>query len=527
MTLIHNPILRGFNPDPSILRVGQDYYIATSTFEWFPGIRLYHSTDLVNWDLIGYPLDSTDKINMLGEDNSCGVWAPCLSCSEGIFYLVYTDVKSFRGSFKDTHNYLITAENICGPWSEPVYLNSSGFDPSLFHDENGKKYFLNMQMDYRSYHSKFGGIVLQEYDCRKKKLVGEQKLIFKGSHIGYTEGPHLYQRNGYYYLVTAEGMTGFEHAVTVARSRTLFGPYETAPNTPLLTAHHLPECGLQKAGHASIVSTPDGEWYLAHLCSRPVGEDRRCILGRETGLQRVIWRNDWLYMENGTIGPDMVLQVGMGEKEIPVNPVKLFEDFNGRTWDKNLQTLRLPLGERGDLKAREGWLRLYGAESLNSKYRQSLLAHRQQEFYVEAVTKIDFEPQSFQQMAGLTYFYNTDCYYYLYLSRDEYEGKTLSILQCDLGKGSHPIGMGVSIPEHRELFLRLKTSKEKAQFSYSLDGETYLNIGDAMDATKLSDDYFQKTGHVMFTGAFIGICCQDLSGVGGYADFDFFSYMEE
>lgn len=132
MTLIHNPILRGFNPDPSILRVGQDYYIATSTFEWFPGVRLYHSTDLVNWDLIGYPLDSTEKINMLGEDNSCGVWAPCLSYSEGIFYLVYTDVKSYRGSFKDTHNYLITAEDICGPWSEPVYLNSSGFDPSLF-----------------------------------------------------------------------------------------------------------------------------------------------------------------------------------------------------------------------------------------------------------------------------------------------------------------------------------------------------------------------------------------------------------
>ena len=149
--MIQNPVLSGFHPDPSILRVKDDYYIATSTFEWFPGVQINHSKDLVHWDLLGYPLTRVSQLNMIGEEDSCGVWAPCLSYDKGRFYLIYTDVKSFIGSFKDTHNYLVTAEDIHGPWSEPIYLNSSGFDPSLFHDRDGRKYLVNMVMDHRSY----------------------------------------------------------------------------------------------------------------------------------------------------------------------------------------------------------------------------------------------------------------------------------------------------------------------------------------------------------------------------------------
>ncbi len=521
MSYIINPVLKGFNPDPSIIRVEEDYYIATSTFEWFPGVQIHHSRDLMNWELIAHPLERLAQLNMLGEDSSCGVWAPCLSYDKGTYYLIYTDVKSFRGMFKDTHNYLVTAKDIRGPWSDPIYLNSSGFDPSLFHDSDGRKYLLNMLMDYRSYRTKFEGIVMQEYCEVKQCLIGETKIIFKGTPIGSVEGPHLYKKDGYYYLVTAEGQTEYRHAVSVARSKELMGPYETAPNNPLLTSYHVPLNLLQKAGHASFVETAKGNWYMAHLCSRPVGGQRRCILGRETAIQKLIWKEDWPYLADGSDVAREKVPAEEGTVCTRTEPANFFEDFDEEKWSIHLQSLRVPLGERASLEARKGYLRLYGAESLNSKFYQSLLAHRQQEFYCEASTKVDFNPRSFQQMAGLVYYYNTECYYYLYISREEVLGRVITILKCDLGSGSHPIGAGITIPEEGEVYLKLQIAGETAQFYYSMDGETYFPIGDLLDATTLSDDYYKKSGHIMFTGAFIGICCQNLAGKNCYADFDY------
>src|SRR5262249_54574000 len=225
---IRNPILRGFNPDPSIVRVDDDYYIATSSFEWYPGVQIHHSRDLIHWQLITRPLRRASQLNLLGDPDSCGVWAPCLTYADGLFYLIYTDVKRYGrtsvggtsgASLRDFHNYLVTSETIDGEWSDPIYLNSSGFDPSLFHDDDGRKYLLNMLWDHQPGHNRFTGIVLQEYSHQDQKLVGEAELIFKGTSIGFTEGPHLYKRHGYYYLLTAEGGTGWGHAVTFARSR--------------------------------------------------------------------------------------------------------------------------------------------------------------------------------------------------------------------------------------------------------------------------------------------------------------------
>ncbi|WP_449288690.1 glycoside hydrolase family 43 protein [Marinicrinis sediminis] len=283
---IHNPVLKGFHPDPSILRVGDDFYMATSTFEWFPGVQLYHSRDLVHWRLLPHPLTRKSQLDMRGNPNSGGVWAPCLSHDGERFYLCYTDVKSLAGAFKDTPNYVVTSASIMGPWSEPMYLNSSGFDPSLFHDDDGRKWLVNMVWDHRKGKNPFHGIVLQEWSAAEGKLVGPVYPIYKGSPLGGTEGPHLYKRNDFYYLMTAEGGTGYDHAVTVARSRHLFGPYDTDPDNPVLTAAGSPELSLQRAGHASLVETAGGEWYLAHLCGRPLPGTRRCNLGRETAIQR-------------------------------------------------------------------------------------------------------------------------------------------------------------------------------------------------------------------------------------------------
>ena len=230
--MIQNPILRGFNPDPSILRVGDDYYIATSTFEWVPGVQIHHSRDLMHWRLLTHPLDRVSQLDMKGLPDSGGIWAPCLTWDDGTFYLAYTVVQELNSVTKDTPNYLVTADHIEGPWSEPVYVNSDGFDPSLFHDDDGRKWWLNMVWDHRPGRSFFYGIALQEYSLEKQNLVGESRIIFKPTELDCTEGPHLYKRNGYYYLLTAEGGSGYEHAVTLARSRDIGGPYELHPQKP-------------------------------------------------------------------------------------------------------------------------------------------------------------------------------------------------------------------------------------------------------------------------------------------------------
>jgi len=194
--MIRNPILPGFNPDPSICRVGDDYYIATSTFEWYPGVQIHHSRDLVNWTMVRRPLERKSQLDMRGNPDSCGVWAPCLSYADGLFWLVYTDVKRFDGNFKDAHNYIVTSPTIEGEWSEPVYVNSSGFDPSLFHDEDGRKWFMNMQWNHRTESfggapksPAFDGILLQEWDAATRSLKGPIKNIFAGSSLGLVEGP--------------------------------------------------------------------------------------------------------------------------------------------------------------------------------------------------------------------------------------------------------------------------------------------------------------------------------------------------
>ncbi|WP_332687269.1 family 43 glycosylhydrolase, partial [Devosia sp.] len=183
MPQLTNPILPGFNPDPSILRVGDDYYIATSTFEWFPGVQIHHSKDLANWELVTRPLTRKAQLDMRGDPDSCGVWAPCLTHDGEKFWLVYTDVKRKDGSFKDAHNYIIWADRIEGPWSDPVYTNSSGFDPSLFHDDDGRKWFVNMLWDHRRRPLLFAGIALQEFDPKAGKLVGPIKNIYQGTDL--------------------------------------------------------------------------------------------------------------------------------------------------------------------------------------------------------------------------------------------------------------------------------------------------------------------------------------------------------
>jgi xylan 1,4-beta-xylosidase len=284
MNLVSNPVLPGFHPDPSIVRVDDTYYLANSTFEWYPGVEIHRSKDLANWEPLPSPLSEKRLLDMTGNPASCGIWAPCLSYDKGLFYLIYTNVRSWAsGPWKDTPNFLTTAPSIEGPWSDPVFLNCSGFDPSLFHDDDGKKWLVNMEWDYRKKDlpDQFTGILLQEYNPAGKRLVGEARKIFTGTALKLTEGPHLYKRNGWYYLLAAEGGTQYGHAATLARSRAIEGPYEVHPVNPLLTSYNWPEYYLQKAGHASWCETPDGRTFLVFLCGRPLPGRRNCVLGEK------------------------------------------------------------------------------------------------------------------------------------------------------------------------------------------------------------------------------------------------------
>ncbi|WP_310829644.1 glycoside hydrolase family 43 protein [Paenibacillus pedocola] len=523
MNTIINPVLRGFNPDPSIVRVEDDYYIATSTFEWFPGVQIHHSRDLLHWRLLKRPLDRVSQLDMRGNGDSDGVWAPCLTYDNGLFYLIYTDVKSHKGAFKDTHNYLVTAENIKGPWSEPVYLNSSGFDPSLFHDEDGRKWLLNMRWDFRKGKNKFGGIVIQEYSQEEGRLIGPVITIFEGTEIGFTEGPHVYKRNGYYYLLTAEGGTRYKHAVTVARSASLLGPYEVDPHHPMLTSSGSPELQLQKAGHGSLVETESGEWYMAHLCARPV-DGFHCMLGRETALQKCYWDEEgWLRLEGGGNTPSAQVQA----PQLPLHPFEPEperDDFEEPLLGNQWNTLRLPPDPDWlSLSERLGFLRLAGRESLSSCHRQSLVARRQQAFRFEAETVIEFEPESFQQMAGLILYYNTEDYVYLRITHLEQHGRVIGIIQSDRGMYDELLEEDLLLPTDGPVFLKAVVNREVLQFYYAFEAGRWSPVGGEINIAHLSDEAKEP---LRFTGTFIGMCVQDLGGTRRYADFDYFIYKE-
>lgn len=531
--VINNPILRGFNPDPSIIRVGEDYYIATSTFEWFPGVQIHHSKDLIHWELVARPLNRKSQLDMVGNPDSCGVWAPCLSYDNGTFYLVYTNVRSFDGVWKDTPNYLVTTNDILGDWSEPIYLSSSGFDGSLFHDTNGKKWFLSMLTDHRK-GLFFGGTFMQEYNVEQKKLVGPRYNIFKGTKLGCTEAPHLYQKDGYYYLLLAEGGTEYNHAITLARSTTITGPYEVHPANPFLTARNSPSAPLQKCGHGDLVETVDGDWYVVFLVGRPLSQRGRCTLGRETAIEKVEWRADgWLYLKEGVKTPRLIIPLSEAS-EIPENPISSYKERN--TFGKDglsmhFQSLRVPIDESWlSLMARTGYLRLIGRESLSSFHYQSLIARRIQHFNIEASTCLNFSPTTFQQMAGLVCYYNTGHWIYLHLmGHEDEQSKFLQIIYCDNFSMEEILEEPIDMSGQQRIYLKAHLNRSNLQFFYATKVNEWKRVGKILDGSILSDDYVQNGGQhyrPAFTGAFVGLCCQDLSGQKQYADFTWFEYTE-
>ncbi|WP_420145394.1 glycoside hydrolase family 43 protein [Sphingobium sp.] len=533
MNQISNPILPGFNPDPSIVRVGDDFYIATSTFEWYPGVQIHHSRDLKHWRLAARPLARASQLDMRGAPDSCGVWAPDLSYADGRFWLVYTDVKRYGvttvngakgASLRDFPNYVVSCDRIDGTWSDASHLNSSGFDPALFHDDDGRSWMLNMLWDHRPGKGRFAGIQIQEFDRDALTLRGDPHLIFRGTQLGFTEGPHIYKRDGYYHLLVAEGGTGWNHAVVMARSRSLLGPYEAHPDGPVLTASGRRDGPLTRTGHGDLVELADGTTWMAYLCGRPVAGRERCIFGRETAIQPMEWGDDgWLRTPDRDAQP----VVNPATPDLPSAPwpdQHWNGDFDRDTLPPEFQWLRSPDPERlFTLSQRPGHLRLHGRETVGSHFEQALVARRLQHRRFTATTSVDASPRSFQQAAGLILYYNSSKYYYLNISADEGRRELqLMVASPELAENI-AIDVITALPDG-PMELRADGDGDRLSFFWRPAGAAdWQSVPRTLDLSILSDEV-TFPGFPNFTGSFIGMACQDQSGMAMPADFAFFRY---
>ena len=541
--LLKNPMIPGFNPDPCICRRGDDYYIAVSSFEWFPGIPIYHSRDMKHWELYTHVLTDENRCDLKRLPSAKGIWAPCLTyCGEEeLFYVVYGVMNSMNARYFDIDNFLITAKDIRGPWSEPVYLHSSGFDASLFHDANGRKWLVSLDWETRPGYEKPGAICIVEYDPVSKGIKGYPKRIWRGgTDRGCLEAPHLTKHGGSYYLMCAEGGTGYYHCVTMARASDPLGPYEGDPKNPILTAvpenrnerkdvdhlkprYYNPASYLQKCGHGSYVETTLGEIYLVHLCARPFTPELRCTLGRETAIQKMCWTADgWLRLADGG---NMAREYVEGSELPDWEPKQIPEhdDFDGETLGIQYYAPRIDPAGFCDLKARPGWLRMRGQEARSSLNRVSILARKLTSVNAEIVTKMEFSPEIHQHSAGLILYYDNMNYAYLRKYYSETLGSpAVSVVRMSNGEKTDYNSARRAVTDGA-LWLKLRIKGRESQFSWSNDGTTWDEIGPAFDTSEFSDEY-SRYGE--FTGCFVGLTCADRVQHKKYADFDFFCYRD-
>ncbi|MGL6217046.1 MAG: glycoside hydrolase family 43 protein [Lacrimispora sphenoides] len=541
--MMKNPIFPGFNPDPCICKAGDDYYVIVSSFEWMPALPIYHSKDLKNWELYTHVIRSEKQADIRKLPSAKGIWAPCLTyCEEEkLFYVIYGVMNSMNARYFDVDNYLITASDIKGPWSEPIYLHSAGFDASILHDDDGKKYIVSLEWETREGYEKPGAVCIAEYSPVEKKIIGYPKRFWHGgTDRGCIEAPHLYKRKGFYYIMCAEGGTGYGHSVTMGRSENVWGPYEKDPMNPIVTSipgefnerkdpdhlkpkYYNPESVLQKSGHGSYVENELGEVYLVHLTARPFVPELRCTLGRETAMQKMMWTDDgWLRMaDKSNFAKENFEESKLPEYPMPQIPD--FDDFNSDTLGIQYYAPRISPESFADVKARPGYVRIRGQESRTSLNKVSILARKLASVNAVITTKMEFKPEIYQHSAGLIMYYDN----MNYINLRKYYSQTLgqsaiSVIQLENGTRTEYLDTRTPVKDV-PVYLRLRIENRKTFFEWSYDGEQYFRIGKEFDTTKFSDEYC-KYGE--FTGTFVGMTCADRMLHQHFADFDFFEYED-
>jgi alpha-N-arabinofuranosidase len=499
-----NPILSGFHADPSVCRVGGDYYLATSSFEYFPGVPIYHSKDLVHWRQIGHALTRASQLPMARTRSSQGIYAPTLRCHDGVFYMVTTNMEG-GGAF------YVHTKDPTGQWSEPVWLNDQtwGMDPSLFFDDDGKVYYT------RHGGGEHGGVYQAQIDLKAGKLLEQPRLIWSGTGGVWPEGPHLYKENGWYYLMISEGGTSYNHSLTMARSASPWGPFVANPANPVLTHRGHPDLPLQATGHGDLVQTPDGKWWMTLLGIRP--QAHRHHLGRETLLTPVAWNDQgWLTVNNGKpLALEMPADGLPPSAPWPADPVR--DDFDAPVLGLQWSQLRGPGDGLWSLSERPGFLRLKGSSvTMNDVAQPAFIARRQEHMRMRAATQVEFQPAAAAQAAGLVLRQNENNYYELRITGTRQQRRLelvaraggVTSLQASTALAAGPVT------------LQVESHANRYEFSYSSSGAPAKLLGTVPTAPLTSE----SAGG--FTGVFIGMYAEGANHKAmPVADFAWFDYQ--
>lgn len=484
-----NPVIPGFYPDPSICRVDSDYYLVNSSFEFFPGVPLFHSRDLVNWQQIGNVLTRRSQLELEGCYPSGGIYAPTIRYNDGVFYMITTNVTN-RG------NFLVYTRDLSKGWSEPVWLEQGGIDPSLYF-ENGKCYMVS---------NPDNAIWLCEIDPMTGKTLTPSKRIWGGTGGRYPEGPHIYKKDGMYYLLISEGGTEYGHKITIARSKQIDGPYESNPANPILT--HINQetqmSPIQGTGHGDLIQAHDGSWWIVCLAFRPQTGTHH-LLGRETFLAPVTWNDKgWPVVNgNGTISEEMKANT------LPQHPVKhnTNYDFNESELGPEWNYLRNPDNTSYTLSDRKGWLGIKPSEqTLDGNGSPSFVGIRQQHINFQATTCMLVGAPK----AGLTVFRGPQGHYDLYA-----QGNKLCL---DFRLGTLLHHQEITTLSDNKVYLRVKGTAEMYYFFYSTDGQHYQEAG------KMDTRYLSTETQGGFTGTYLGLFAEG-DHDGNTAWFDFLHYI--
>ncbi|MEK6336222.1 MAG: glycoside hydrolase family 43 protein [Acidobacteriota bacterium] len=499
-----NPVIPGMAPDPSVCRVGDDFYLVTSTFEYFPGVPVYHSRDLIHWRLLSYSLSRESQLPLRRLTRNGGIWAATIRHHDGTFYVVTTNKSEGHG------NFFVHTKDPAGEWSEPVTLDQGGIDPSLFFDDDGKVYLTSAGSSGCP-----ARICQSEIDIKTGKRLSEIKPLWSGTGGSSPEGPHLYKSNGYYYLMIAEGGTEYGHGETIARSRSPWGPFEANPRNPILTHRNFKSSPIQGTGHVDLIQAQDGSWWAVFLGFRPATRMAH-HLGRETLLAPVTWSDDgWPIINgNGTVTPQMPLKT-LPQHSHPELPER--DEFSqsklALPWNfvRNLEPSRWSLIER------PGWLRLKGAASTleDPEAPPVFIGRRQQHFEREVTTEVDFRPSRPEEEAGLALRMNDRHHYELGIrggsgGREVYLRFAIGSIRAVTATKS--IGAG-------PVRLRIRCSKERYRFSYSLGNESFQDLG-SVETRYLASEVADG-----FNGVFVGMFATGRGQESSVpADFNWFDY---
>lgn len=503
-----NPVIPGFNPDPSVCRVGEDYYLVTSSFEYFPGLPIYHSRDLVNWRQIGHCLTRDSQLPLERANASGGLYAPSIRYRDGVYYVVCTNVSGGG-------NFYCTATDPAGPWSEPIRVAIGGIDPDIFWDEDGKTYFI---------HPGGGGVRITPIDIATGEVTGPQTQVWNGTGGRHPEAPHVYKKDGFYYLMIAEGGTEYAHGETIARSRNLMGPYESCPMNPILThGNQLAQSNLiQGTGHADMIQAADGSWWMVFLAYRTTSPGAYYhLLGRETCLAPVDWpKGGWPQVNgNGTVS------VEMNVTTLPLQPwpaQAAVDEFDDKTLGFEWQWIRNPVRENYSLTDRKGAIRITASsDGLDDRQgRPSFLGRRQTENTFTASTQMSFAPASATEQAGMTLYMNNTHHYDLYACKND-AGDPVVRLRVRLG------GIDYIAAEHPCMGGDVKFRIEGTPglyFFYFADGARgeFVRLSDGLDTRYISTEVAGG-----FTGVFIGLyATSNGTTAAGKAYFERFEYYD-